>query len=122
VTVVFGAIAPHGDPAFVEGSATRLAFEELGRRLERREPDVTVVFTPHKVASADHAHAHDPEGPFGFDPSAPEYDARVVELVPRTGSVTPSSSSRSSTQQARTAFGSSSSCTARSGMASRPSS
>jgi aromatic ring-opening dioxygenase LigB subunit len=200
VTVVFGAIAPHGDPAFVEGSATRLAFEELGRRLERAEPGVTVVFTPHNVhvegafavvtsatlagsldelpielechvdgelaarvlaslceaglpavgvsygsndeslavmpldwgtliplwflggrgdeprpvvvvspardlpladhvragaavatacsgrraaivASADHGHAHDPEGPFGFDPAAAEYDARVVELV-----------------------------------------
>jgi aromatic ring-opening dioxygenase LigB subunit len=200
VTVVFGAIAPHGDPAFVEGSATRLAFEELGRRLERVEPDVTVVFTPHNVhvegafavvtaarlagsldelpvelecqadrelatrvlaslreaglpavgvsygsndeslavmpldwgtliplwflggrsdaprpvvvvspardlpladhvragaaiatasserraaivASADHGHAHDPDGPFGFHPAAAEYDARVVELV-----------------------------------------
>src|SRR5262249_26043551 len=49
VTVVFGAIAPHGDPAFVEGSSTRLAFEELGRRLEQAEPDATVVFTPHNV-------------------------------------------------------------------------
>jgi len=26
-------------------------------------------------------HAHDPDGPFGFDPAAAEYDARVVELV-----------------------------------------
>ncbi len=200
MTVVFGAIAPHGDPAFVDGSATRVAFEELGRRLERAEPDVTIVFTPHNVhvegafavvtaarlagsldelpvelespvdrelaagvlaalresglpavgvsygsndeslavmpldwgtliplwflggrnddprpvvvvspardlelpdhvragaavaaacsgrraaivASADHGHAHDPEGPFGFDPAAAEYDGRIVELV-----------------------------------------
>jgi aromatic ring-opening dioxygenase LigB subunit len=200
VTVVFGAIAPHGDPAFTEGSPTRVAFEELGRRLERAEPDVTVVFTPHNVhvdgalavvtastlagsledvpvelecavdrelasgviaslrdaglpavgvsygsndeslavmpldwgtliplwflggrneeprpvvvvspardlalaehvragaavahacsgrraavvASADHGHAHDPEGPFGFDPAAAQYDERVVALV-----------------------------------------
>jgi aromatic ring-opening dioxygenase LigB subunit len=200
VTIVFGGIAPHGDPAFVEGSATRLAFEELGRRLKRAEPDVTVVFTPHNVhvegafavvtaarlagsldeltvelecqadrelaarilaslreaglpavgvsygsndeslavmpldwgtliplwflggrsdvprpvvvvsparelpladhvragaavatacagrraaivASADHGHAHDPDGPFGFHPAAAEYDACVVELV-----------------------------------------
>jgi len=197
VTVVFGAIAPHGDPAFVEGSPTRLALEELGRRLERASPDVTVVVTPHNVhvegafavvtaasvagslpesgvelectvdrelasqilaslrragisavgvsygsndealavmpmdwgtlvplwflggssravvvlspardlglerhvlagaavveacggrraaivASSDHGHAHDPDGPFGFDPAAAEYDARVVELV-----------------------------------------
>jgi aromatic ring-opening dioxygenase LigB subunit len=200
VTVVFGAIAPHGDPGFAEGSETRAAFEELGRRLEHAKPDVTVVFTPHNVhvegalavitsatlagaldelpvelecrvdrelaagaltalrevgvpavsvsygsneeslavkplawgtliplwflggrrdeprpvvvispardltladharagaavatacsrrraaivASADHGHAHDPDGPFGFDPAAAEYDARVVELV-----------------------------------------
>jgi aromatic ring-opening dioxygenase LigB subunit len=200
VTVVFGAIVPHGDPAFAEGSATRGAFEEVGRRLEHARPDVTVVFTPHNVhvegafavvtaatlsgaldelpvefeapldreltarvlaslraaglpavgvsygsndeslavmpldwgtliplwflggrndeprpvvvvspardlaladhvragaaveaacsqrraavvASADHGHAHDPEGPFGFDPAAAEYDAKVVELV-----------------------------------------
>ena len=33
------------------------------------------------VASADHGHAHDPEGPYGFDPAAAEYDERVVELV-----------------------------------------
>ena len=197
MTVVFGAIAPHGDPAFVEGSPTRLALEELGRRLERASPDVTVVVTPHNVhvegafavvtaasvagslpesgvelectvdrelaseilaslrragisavgvsygsndealavmpmdwgtlvplwflggssrpvvvvapardlglerhvlagaalvaacaerraaivASSDHGHAHDPDGPFGFDPAAAEFDARVVELV-----------------------------------------
>lgn len=200
MTVVFGAIAPHGDPAFADGSPTRLAFEELGRRLEHAEPDVTVVFTPHNVhvdgafavvtaarlagalddlpaelecrvdrdlaadvlaslreaglpavgvsygsndeslavmpldwgtliplwflggrsdeprpvvvvspardlaladhvragaaiatacsgrraaivASADHGHAHDRDGPFGFDPAAAEYDACVVELV-----------------------------------------
>jgi aromatic ring-opening dioxygenase LigB subunit len=49
VTIVFGAIAPHGDPAFVQGSPTRLALEELGRRLERAAPDVTVVVTPHNV-------------------------------------------------------------------------
>ncbi|MDP8910798.1 MAG: hypothetical protein M3M94_01880, partial [Actinomycetota bacterium] len=33
------------------------------------------------VASADHGHAHDPDGPYGFDPAAAEYDARVVGLV-----------------------------------------
>ena len=32
-------------------------------------------------ASADHGHAHDAEGPYGFDPAAAEYDERVVELV-----------------------------------------
>jgi aromatic ring-opening dioxygenase LigB subunit len=33
------------------------------------------------IASADHGHAHDPEGPYGFDPAAAEYDALVVDLV-----------------------------------------
>jgi aromatic ring-opening dioxygenase LigB subunit len=33
------------------------------------------------IASADHGHAHDPEGPYGFDPASAEYDGRVVELV-----------------------------------------
>jgi aromatic ring-opening dioxygenase LigB subunit len=33
------------------------------------------------IASADHGHAHAPEGPYGFDPAAAEYDARIVELV-----------------------------------------
>jgi aromatic ring-opening dioxygenase LigB subunit len=47
--IVFGAIAPHGDPAFEDGSPTRTAMEELGRRLERAEPDVVVVATPHNV-------------------------------------------------------------------------
>ncbi len=47
--IVLGAIAPHGDPAFVDGSPTRLAFEELGRRHADSRPDVTVVVTPHSV-------------------------------------------------------------------------
>lgn len=33
------------------------------------------------IASADHGHAHESDGPFGFHPAAAEYDARVVELV-----------------------------------------
>jgi aromatic ring-opening dioxygenase LigB subunit len=33
------------------------------------------------IASADHGHAHDANGPYGFDPAAAEFDARVVELV-----------------------------------------
>jgi aromatic ring-opening dioxygenase LigB subunit len=33
------------------------------------------------IASADHGHAHDASGPYGFDPAAAEYDTRVVELV-----------------------------------------
>jgi aromatic ring-opening dioxygenase LigB subunit len=33
------------------------------------------------MASADHGHAHDPEGPYGFDPAAAAYDARFRELL-----------------------------------------
>jgi aromatic ring-opening dioxygenase LigB subunit len=33
------------------------------------------------IASADHGHAHDASGPYGFDPAAAEYDAQVVDLV-----------------------------------------
>jgi aromatic ring-opening dioxygenase LigB subunit len=33
------------------------------------------------IASADHGHAHDAAGPYGFDPAAAEYDRQVVELV-----------------------------------------
>ncbi len=34
------------------------------------------------IASADHGHAHDADGPYGFDPAAAEYDRRFRELVP----------------------------------------
>ena len=33
------------------------------------------------IASADHGHAHDPDGPYGFDPAAKAYDEGIVELV-----------------------------------------
>jgi aromatic ring-opening dioxygenase LigB subunit len=33
------------------------------------------------VASADHGHAHTPDGPYGFDDAAAEYDELVVQLV-----------------------------------------
>jgi aromatic ring-opening dioxygenase LigB subunit len=33
------------------------------------------------IASADHGHAHDPLGPYGFDPAAKRYDQLVCELV-----------------------------------------
>jgi aromatic ring-opening dioxygenase LigB subunit len=33
------------------------------------------------IASADHGHAHDPGGPYGFDPAAAQYDERIVALV-----------------------------------------
>jgi aromatic ring-opening dioxygenase LigB subunit len=33
------------------------------------------------IASADHGHAHDASGPYGFDPAAADYDAQIVRLV-----------------------------------------
>jgi aromatic ring-opening dioxygenase LigB subunit len=33
------------------------------------------------IASADHGHAHDADGPYGFAPAAAEYDTLVQELV-----------------------------------------
>jgi aromatic ring-opening dioxygenase LigB subunit len=33
------------------------------------------------VASADHGHAHDADGPYGFHPAAAEYDARLLEIL-----------------------------------------
>jgi aromatic ring-opening dioxygenase LigB subunit len=33
------------------------------------------------VASADNGHAHDADGPYGFDPAAAEYDARLQEIL-----------------------------------------
>lgn len=33
------------------------------------------------IASADHGHAHDADGPYGFHPAAAEYDGRFLELV-----------------------------------------
>jgi aromatic ring-opening dioxygenase LigB subunit len=33
------------------------------------------------IASADHGHAHDPEGPYGFDPASADYDRQIVDIV-----------------------------------------
>ncbi len=33
------------------------------------------------IASADHGHAHDPEGPYGFDPAASAYDERLQKIL-----------------------------------------
>ena len=49
----------------------------LGRSLAAATAARRVVL----VASADHAHAHDRDGPYGFDPAAARYDELVVELV-----------------------------------------
>ena len=49
----------------------------LGRAIADAAVDTRVAL----VASADHGHAHDPDGPYGYDPAAAAYDERVVELV-----------------------------------------
>jgi len=51
------------------------AGDVLRRVIDRAAKRVAVI------ASADHGHAHDAEGPYGFDPAAAEYDERIVELV-----------------------------------------
>jgi aromatic ring-opening dioxygenase LigB subunit len=52
-----------------------LAGRALARTAERSGKRVALI------ASADHGHAHDASGPYGFDPAAAEYDRQVVELV-----------------------------------------
>ena len=47
MSLVFAAIAPHGDMDL--DPALRAAMEELGRRFEAASPDVAVVATPHSV-------------------------------------------------------------------------
>jgi aromatic ring-opening dioxygenase LigB subunit len=39
--------------------------------------DLRVAF----IASADHGHAHDPEGPYGYHPDAKKYDELICDLV-----------------------------------------
>jgi len=50
------------------GRALARAAEAAGRRVAL-------------IASADHGHAHDPDGPYGFDPAAAGYDEQIVALV-----------------------------------------
>jgi aromatic ring-opening dioxygenase LigB subunit len=49
----------------------------LGTAVARAAGDRRIAL----VASADHGHAHDPEGRYGFDPAAALYDARFQELL-----------------------------------------
>jgi len=64
----------------VVGPARDLRLEEhvrAGAAIARATVDRRVAL----IASADHGHAHDPEGPYGFDPAAAAYDARVQEIL-----------------------------------------
>jgi aromatic ring-opening dioxygenase LigB subunit len=49
----------------------------LGETIAAATGDMQVAL----IASADHGHAHDPEGPYGFDDAAAAYDARFLELL-----------------------------------------
>jgi aromatic ring-opening dioxygenase LigB subunit len=50
-------------------------------RLGRAIADATGSARVALVASADHGHAHEAEGPYGYDPAAAEYDTRFRELL-----------------------------------------
>lgn len=51
------------------------AGEALGRAIDAYPKRVALV------ASCDHGHAHDPDGPYGFHPAAKAFDERVVAIV-----------------------------------------
>src|SRR5581483_73785 len=64
------------------------------------------------IASADHGHAHDPDGPYGFDPAAAAYDA-PCRRSSRPNASTSFRSPSTSRRGRPTPSGSSSSCRAR---------
>jgi aromatic ring-opening dioxygenase LigB subunit len=67
-------------PVVVVSPAREFSFEahvRAGHAIAAATGDRRVAI----IASADHGHAHDEDGPFGFHVAAAEYDARIVELV-----------------------------------------
>ena len=54
---------------------------EVGKIINRlsNEENKEVVF----IASADHGHAHDEEGPYGYDPASKMYDDKVCQIIER---------------------------------------
>jgi aromatic ring-opening dioxygenase LigB subunit len=67
-------------PVVVVSPAREFSFEahvRAGNAIAAAAGDRRVAM----IASADHGHAHDEDGPFGFHVAAAEYDARMVELV-----------------------------------------
>jgi aromatic ring-opening dioxygenase LigB subunit len=69
-------------PVVVVSPARDLSLEEhvrAGRALARAADEAGKRVA--LIASADHGHAHDADGPYGFDPAAAEYDRQVTELV-----------------------------------------
>ncbi len=65
-------VSPARDLAAETHVAAGRALAEVAERVGRRVG---------LIASADHGHAHDPEGPYGYDPASAEYDELVVGLV-----------------------------------------
>jgi aromatic ring-opening dioxygenase LigB subunit len=62
----------------VVSPARERRFEEhvrLGEAIARLPVRVALI------ASADHGHTHDADGPYGFDPAAAEYDSRLQEIL-----------------------------------------
>jgi aromatic ring-opening dioxygenase LigB subunit len=79
---VMGGRADPPLPAVVASPARDRPFEEhvragaaIRRVADAAEKRVALI------ASADHGHAHDKDGPYGYDPAAKEFDERIVELV-----------------------------------------
>ena len=80
VTLVFGAIAPHGTlpEAPVRGARDAQALAELGRRFEAAAPEATIVLSPHNV----HVEGHFAVVLAGtLSGSLAEFDAPEVTLV-----------------------------------------
>jgi len=52
---------------------------EFGRAIGRviREPERRIAF----IASADQGHAHNANGPYGFDPASARYDAWMQDVI-----------------------------------------
>jgi aromatic ring-opening dioxygenase LigB subunit len=53
----------------------------LGEHLQLGEAIAELPGRVALIASADHGHAHDPEGLYGFDPAAAEYDAQLQQIL-----------------------------------------
>ncbi|MHA1260423.1 MAG: hypothetical protein ACTSRO_12475, partial [Candidatus Heimdallarchaeaceae archaeon] len=52
---------------------------ELGKKIVElsNKENKNVIF----IASADHGHSHDPNGPYGYNKASSEYDDKVCELI-----------------------------------------
>jgi aromatic ring-opening dioxygenase LigB subunit len=79
---VMGGRADPQVPAVIASPARDRPFDE---HVQAGAAIATVAAASNKrvalIASADHGHAHDASGPYGFDPASKEYDDRVVEIV-----------------------------------------